>query len=161
MASDIEKLLNSLPESPNFMVLHFSEDNSLIEPLQEFCKDSQEYRVLTFSKEAKEALESYENSYTKIQQINPKRPKYNHPSKFYDYLFITTLPQDLDDFLKKVYSALKNGAPIFIFLDKEDKEKAYQLESKLIERNYVAINLIDIDNYLVVSSKKMHGWSGS
>lgn len=161
MASDIEKLLDSLPKSPNFMVLHFSKDSNLIKPLQEFCKDSLEYRILTFTKEAKEALEKYENSYTKVQLINPKRPKYNHPSKFYDYMFVTALPNNLDEFLKKAYGALKNGAPVFIFLDKNSKEEAYKLESKLIERNYVAINLIDIDDFLVVSSKKMHGWSGS
>ena len=161
MASDLEKLLSSLPKSPNFMVLHFGEDDRLIEELKEFCKDALEYRVLTFTKEAKERLVRFENSYTKVQQINPKRPKYHHPSKSYDYLFVTTLPNDLDDFLKKVYSALKNGAPVFIFLDKNLKEMAFMLESKLIERNYVAINLIDIDDFLVVSSKKMHGWSGS
>jgi len=161
MANDLEKLLKSLPKSPNFMVLHFSEDKTLVDELKEFCKDALEYRILTFTQEAKEALEDVENSYTKVQLINPKRPKYNHPSKFYDYLFITTLPQDLDDFLKKVYSALKNGAPLFIFLDKNNKEEAYLLESKLIERNYVAVNLMEIDEFLVVSSKKMHGWSGS
>jgi hypothetical protein len=161
VAGDIEKLLSSLSKSPNYMVLHFTNDTTLVKELQEFCKDSAEYRILTFTNSAKEALEKFNNSYTKIGLINPKRPKYNHPSKFYDFLFITTLPNNIDDFFKKVYVALKNGAPVFIFLDKTDKDFAYKLESILIERNFVALNLIEMDDFLVVSSKKMHGWSGS
>ena len=66
MAGDFKKLLDSLPKYPNFMVLHFSEDSTLINSLQEFCKDALEYRVLTFSKEAKVSLEGFENSYTKV-----------------------------------------------------------------------------------------------
>ncbi len=161
MASDIEKLLESLPKSPSFMVMHFTKDATLIKELKEFCQDAQEYRVLTYEAREKESLEDYASGNMAVQLINPKRAKYNHPSKFYDYLFVTALPQNRDEFLQKVYYALKNGAPIFIFLQKEQKELAYALESELIDRNYVAINLIDIDNFLVVSAKKMHGWSGS
>jgi len=161
MVDDIDKLLNSLPKSPEFMVLHFSEDNSLINKLQEFCKDAAEYRVLTFDPKAKDELKKYENSYTKVQLANSQRPKYNHPSKFYDYLFVTSLPEDRDDFLKKVYYALKNGAPMFIFLPKGNRNFAHEVESELIEKNYVATNLMDIDDFLVVSAKKMHGWSGA
>ena len=159
--SDIDKLLNSLPKSPNYMVLHFTQDETLVSKFQDFFKDSSEYRVLTFTNEAKERLDKFNNSYTKVQLINPKRPKYNHPSKFYDFLFVTALPNNIDEFLKKIYLALKNGAPLFIFLDKDKKELAYKLETQLIKRNYVAVNFMEIDNFLVVSSKKMHGWSGS
>jgi len=161
MKSDFNKLLDSLLKVPNYMVLHFSEDTTLIDELKDFTKDASEYRVLTFTKEASESLKSYEDSITKIQPINPKRPKYHHPSKSYDFLFITTLPNNLDEFFKKVYSALKNGAPTFIFLPKDKRDLAYKLESILIDRNFVATNIMQIDDFLVVSSKKMHGWSGS
>ena len=162
MVNDIKKLLEALPKYPNFMVLHIAKEKTFIKELQDFYKEDDlisEYRILTFSNNTYESLKNFENSFTKVQLVNHKRPKYNHPSKFYDYLFVTFLPKERDDFFKKIYIALKNNSPLFIFLNKDSTELAYLLENELIEKNFVATNIINLDNYLVVSARKMHGWS--
>jgi len=162
--SDIDKLLNSLLKSPGMRVMHFTNEGLLCKELQEFCKSSEfesEYLILTLNKEYEQGLKEWENSFTKVKFVNEKRPKYHMQSKQYDYLFIETLANDRVSFFKKVYSALKNAAPIFIFLAKNQKALAYTLQEELIECNFVASNIMEFDNFLVVSSKKMHGWSGS
>ena len=162
--ADIDNLLDSLMQAPGMRVMHFAKDDTLCQNIQDFCKGSEfdsEYLILTFKQEDEEKLKQLEDEIIKVKYVNENRQKFNIQAKLYDYLFITNLPSDTDSFFKRVYSALKNGAPIFIFLDKNDKELAYKLESELIEANYVASNKMVIDNYLVLSSKKMHGWSGA
>ena len=162
--SDVNNLINSLLQLPGMRVMHFTKDGALSKKLIEFCKSSEfdsEYLILTFNQEKLDSLKVYENSFCKVKYVNPKRPKYHIQSKQYDYLFIEDLPEDRLSFFKKVYSALKNAAPLFIFLPKDKRNFAYKIEKELIESNYVASNLIDLDDYLIVSSKKMHGWSGS
>jgi len=161
MESDLNKLLASLPKYPSFSLIHFSNNCNLINELKEFTKEAQEYLILTFSKNSLETLVKYENSSIKVQLINPKRPKYHNPSKSYDYLFITSLPEDRESFYKKIYYALKNAAPIFIFLKQSQKELSKKIESELIDNNFVATNILTIDQYIVVSGRKMHGWSGA
>ena len=162
--AEIDNLLNSLMQAPGMRVMHFAKDDTLCSNIQNFCRGSDfdsEYLILTFSQEDEESLKHIEDEITKVKYVNENRPKFNIQAKLYDYLFVTDLPTDTQSFFKRVYSALKNGAPIFIFLNKDDKRLAYKLESELIEANYVASNKMQIDNYLVLSSKKMHGWSGS
>ena len=160
--NDIKKLLNSLLITPGMRVMHFTNKGLLCKELQEFCKSSEfesEYLILTLNKESKQSLKEWENSFTEVKYIDEKRPKYNMQSKQYDYLFIETLANDRVSFFKKVYSTLKNAAPIFIFLAKEQKALAFELQEELIESNFVASNIMELDNFLVVSAKKMHGWS--
>ena len=162
--TELDSLLNSLMQAPGMRVMHFAKDDTLCQNIKSFCKGSEfdsEYLILTFSQEDEENLKHIEDEITKVKYVNEKRAKFNIQGKLYDYLFIKNLPNDTESFFRRVYSALKNGAPIFIFLDKEDRELAYKLESELIEANYVASNKMHIDNFLVLSSKKMHGWSGS
>ena len=163
MKSEIDKLLNSLAKQPNFMVMHFAKDKKYVNQIQSWCKDGNlcnEYRVLTFSTEVEEELKVFEDEITKVKYLTSKRPRYSMQGKFYDYLFVFDLPQNLEDFLKKVYGSLKNGAPSFIFLESRDKNFAYRVESILIECNFVATTIMEIDNLLVVSARKMHGWGG-
>ena len=162
--SEIDNLLNSLMQAPGMRVMHFAKDDTICKNIQNFCKGSDfdsEYLILTFSQDDEERLKYLEDDITKVKYVNENRAKFNIQAKLYDYLFITNLPNETQSFFKRVYSALKNGAPIFIFLDKNDRELAYKLESELIESNYVASNKMQIDNFLVLSSKKMHGWSGA
>lgn len=161
--AEVDSLLNSLMLVPGMRVMHFANDSILCKSIQNFCKESEfnsEYLILTFSQESEYSLKYLEDEVTKVKYINENRPKFNIQAKLYDYLFITTLPSNTESFFRRVYSSLKNGAPIFIFLNKEDRELAYRLESELIEANYVASNKMPIDDFLVLSSKKMHGWSG-
>ncbi len=159
--SGIDSLLNSLMRPPGMRVMHFCESDLFCKNLSDFCKDieNSEYQILTFSKESEELLQKYKNSYTKLRLVSPQRPKYNIQGKLYDYLFITVLPQDRESFFKRVYSALKNAGLIFIFLEKNQKDLAYKIEAELIECNYVATSRMDLNGYLIVSGKKMHGWS--
>ena len=160
----IDKLLDSLTITPAMRVMHFTKDDTICTNIKQFCSNSEfdnEYLVLTFSQESEERLKYLEDELTNVKYVKENRAKFNIQAKQYDYLFISDLPSDTQSFFKRVYSALKNGAPIFIFVDKEDKTLAYKLESELIEANYVAANKMQIDDYLVISSKKMHGWSGA
>jgi len=161
--SQIDKLLESLAIAPAMRVMHFAKEPTLCDNISNFCKKSEdsEYLIYTFYEEALEALKAYENSYTQVKLTNPKRPKYNIQGRLYDYLFLTTLPVDRDSFFKRVYSALKNAGLVFIFLKKEQRELSYKIESELIESNYVAVNRMILDNFLIISTKKMHGWSGA
>ena len=162
--AEIDNLLDSLMQVPGMRVMHFAKDDTLCQNIQNFCKGSEfdsEYLILTFSQRDEEELKQLEDEITKVKYVNENRPKFNIQAKLYDYLFITNLASDTQSFFRRVYSALKNGAPIFIFLDKKDRELAYKLESELIEANYVASNKMEIDDFLVLSSKKMHGWSGA
>ena len=159
MANDIKKLLNSLQKQPNFSIMHFSENEQFINEIKEFCKDEcSEYRVISFDKNNLIKLNKYSDNITKIQYLDPLKKKYSMHGKFYDYIFVNSLYKDRETFFKRVYSALKNGALMFIFLEKNKREKAYKIESELIENNYVATSLIDLDEYLIISAKKMHGW---
>ncbi len=161
MANDFKLLLNALVKQPAFMVLHFTNSNNLIEQIKQFCKDEcSEYKIFYLDKSKKE-LEKFKDDITTIQYLNLDRKQYTMQGKFYDYLFIDALPQDRVSFFKKIYKSLKNAAPIFIFLPNSSKELSYKIEAELIECNYVASSKMQIDNYLVVSAKKMHGWSGS
>jgi len=160
---EVKKLFDSLLKSPGMRVMHFSNDKSLINEIKEFCNLSQyesEYLIITFNEKAQESLKALEDDITKVKYYSENRPRYNIQAKLYDYLFINILPKDRESFFKRVYSALKNGAPIFIFLQKEQRDLAFKIEQELIESNYVAINFIELDNYLIVSAKKMHGWGG-
>ena len=162
--SDIDNLLNALMQAPGMRVMHFTKDDTLCRNIQNFCKGSEfdsEYLILTFKQKSEDKLKALECENTKVKYVNENRPKFNIQAKLYDYLFITDLPVNTESFFKRIYSALKNGALIFIFLDKKDRELAYKLESELIEANYVASNKMEIDDFLVISSKKMHGWSGA
>ncbi len=158
MESDINKLFDSLPKYPNYMVMHFCDNSNLINKIECFAKDAREYFIFSFDKDIVDNLKDYKKDKTIIKYINPKRPRYHSPTKSYDYLFITSLPEDRNEFFKKIYNALKNGASLFIFLDSAKKTLSYTIESELIENNYVAINIFDVDNILVISAKKMHGW---
>jgi len=161
---EIDNLLNSLMQAPGMRVMHFAKDDIFCKNIKSFCRGSEfdsEYLILTFSQDDENKLKYIEDEITKVKYVNENRPKFNIQGKLYDYLFIKNLPNDTESFFKRVYSALKNGALIFIFLEREDRELAYKLESELIEANYVASNKMYIDDFLVLSSKKMHGWSGS
>jgi len=161
--SQVTDLLNSLPKSPAMRIIHITNSNKLCSEIQNFSKDtdnSNEYLILTLKQELETSLKSLENSYTKVKYLDTNRPKYNIQAKLYDYLFIEALANDRESFFKKCYSTLKNAAPIFIFLNREQKELSYKIESELIECNYVATNKMEIDDFLVISAKKMHGWSG-
>lgn len=162
--SSFQSLLEALPKSPGMRIMHFCKEPILIDEIQNYCKDQSdycEYLLATFSQEDLEKLAKYENSYTQLNYLNENRPRYHMQSKQYDYLFITTMPEERVEFFKKVYSALKNAAPLFIIIKNCETSFAYLIESELIESNYVAVNKMPLEEYTVISAKKMHGWSGS
>ncbi len=161
---NIQALLQALPKSPGMRIMHFAKEPSLISQIQNYChkeSDYCEYLIAALNEEDAALLKKFENSYTKVKYLNENRPRFHMQAKQYDYLFLTTLPKNRTPFFQKLYSALKNGAPLFIFLKKEEKRLSYTIEQELIEKNYVATNRTDLEEYLVVSAKKMHGWSGA
>ncbi len=161
---NIQALLQALPKSPGMRIMHFAKEPSLILQIQNYCykeSDYCEYLIATLSEEDAVRLKKFENSYTRVKYLNENRPRFHMQAKQYDYLFLTTLPKNRIPFFQKLYSALKNGAPLFIFLKKEEKPLSYTIEQELIEKNYVATNRTDLEEYLIVSAKKMHGWSGA
>lgn len=162
--SEINKLLDSLQKSPGMRIMHFCADKKHITPIKDFCKEESsfcEYLIVTFTEEDAKKLTSHKNSYCKVNYLSPKRPRFNMNAKLYDYLFVETIPEERTLFFKKIYYALKNAALLFILLDKEQKSLSMEIESELIDCNYVAVNKIEIDSLLIVSAKKMHGWSGA
>lgn len=161
--NEIDNLLQSLPKSPSMRVMHFSADDSLCAQIQAFCNSPQEdneYLIATFTPEDEHKLLHYKNSFTDIKYLSPKRPRFHMQSKLYDYLFVSVLPEKRANFFKKVYSALKNAAPLFILLASTQKELAKKIESELIETNYVATSRMELGEFLIVSARKMHGWGG-
>ncbi len=161
--SEIEQLLEALPKSPGMRIMHFCKEPILIEQIQKYCKSQEpycEYLLATFHQIDADTLAKYQNGFSKVKYLNEKRPRFHIQAKQYDYLFLTTLPLKRVPFFKKVYSALKNGAPLFIVLKSKEKELANTIEAELIESNYVASNKTQLGEYLLVSAKKMHGWSG-
>ncbi len=161
--SELDKLLDSLLVVPGMRIMHFCKDDAICGNLSRFCQKSEdgEYLILTFNEKDYNKLLKYKNGCIKVKQVLEERKRFNTQAKLYDYLFLSTLPKNRESFFKRVYSALKNAAYVFIFLDKNDRMLAYKIESELIESNYVAVSLLEIDGYLAVSCKKMHGWSGS
>jgi len=160
----IKALLQSLPKSPGMRIMHFCKEPLLISQIQEYCKsesDYCEYLIATLTAQDATKLQEFQNSYTEVKYLSPQRPRFHMQSKQYDYLFLSTLPQERIPFFKKIYSALKNGAPLFIFLEKEASELYYKIESELIETNYVATNKTELKEFTLLSAKKMHGWSGA
>jgi len=145
-------------------IMHFCSDSFLVEQIKNYCQSESEYceyLLATLSEENAQNLKKFENSYTKVKYLSENRPRFHIQAKQYDYLFLTTLPQNRIPFFKKLYSALKNAAPLFLFLKKEQRALSYTIESELIETNYVATNRTDLKDFIVVSAKKMHGWSGA
>jgi hypothetical protein len=64
-------------------------------------------------------------------------------------------------FTKTVYTHIKNGGNIIIFLPKNNLRVLDSWRQTLEENYFVASNTIDIfDEYEVLISKKMHGWGG-
>ena len=161
---NIQALLHALPKSPGMRIMHFAKEPLLISQIQNYClkeSDYCDYLIATLNEEDTTILKKFENSYTKVKYLNENRSRFHIQAKQYDYLFLTTLPKKRVPFFQKLYSALKNGAPLFIFLQKEENSLSYTIEQELIEKNYVATNRTDLEEYLVVSAKKMHGWSGA
>lgn len=162
--SGLRSLLEALPKSPGMRIIHFCKEPILIDEVQNYCQDQAdycEYLLATFSQEDLEGLVGYENSYTQVKYLNENRPRYHMQSKQYDYLFVTTMPEKRVEFFQKVYSALKNAAPLFIIIKNCETTFTYLIESELIESNYVATNKTELGEYTIISAKKMHGWSGS
>lgn len=162
--ANIVSLLQSLPKSPSMRVMHFSAEGSLCPQIQNFYSNQPEeceYLIATFTKEDEQRLQRFQNSFTEVKYLNPKRPRFHMQSKLYDALFISVLPDERIEFFKKVYSALKNAAPLFILINKGQKELAKVLETELIESNYVATNRMELGEFYIVSARKMHGWGGN
>ncbi|HHD74896.1 MAG TPA: hypothetical protein ENL00_03640, partial [Nitratifractor sp.] len=101
--SGLRSLLEALPKSPGMRIIHCCKEPILIDEVQNYCQDQSdygEYLLATFSQEDLEGLVGYENSYTQVKYLNENRPKYHMQSKQYDYLFVTTMPENRVEFFK-------------------------------------------------------------
>ena len=151
------ELLKSLQPYPSMRFLLFCNSLSNLENrLIDYC-DSRDYEVQIYDMSGK-GLE-VDKEFVKVREFKATQPRYNLQGKLYDYCFIHSLPPNIEEFLKRIYSAIANAGRIYIELDIKDKESIYSISSMLQESNFVSISKIELDeNRVYISGKKMHGW---
>jgi len=157
---EVKKLLVIIKDAPSIRVGHFSD--SFIELsalLEEFC-NSRDYEYILYAIN-KEFEESAKDIVKNVKLFNLKRAKYMQNGKFFDYLFVSADIKDIESFVKKAHSVIKNAGEIIILVEKNNYKIIDLWRNYLEENYYVATNIIEIDaNYSVIISKKMHGWGG-
>jgi hypothetical protein len=153
---EIEELLTIIPRSYPSLDLYIitHECDKLTHQIDKLCK-SEGYLFDIM-------LTNYENCKDlKVHKFDFDKNRYNRHSRLYDFVFVNISLDDIEDistFYKKLYAISKNGGKVLFFTDKY--RDLQELEERLIEKNYVAINPIinTFKNYQILSAQKMHGW---
>jgi len=151
----LKELLDSLQPYPNMRFLLFSDSwGELEEELLSFCKEHQhELQLYDASKDGIDI----ECDILKKRVYKESQPRYNIHGRLYDYCFIHFESESIEEFLKKIYSAVANSGRVYILLD--SKDRALELEKLFYNLNFVSVSKIELDNKeLYLSAKKMHGW---
>ncbi len=153
---ELKKLLEIIPPYPRTNIYHFNNfDKTSSKVLFDYAKERDyDYDLFCSDESFLKELEKY-----KVHKLDIKQARYNRHAKLYDFVFIMTDIDTLEDkklFFKKIYHICKNAAKVMIFLENNSHD---ELETLLEDINYVASNYIDISNdYRVLSVQKMHGW---
>ena len=165
----LNELLNIVNLYPEIRIAHFSDSGEeLVEYINDFCsKHEYEYQVNCTNVDFyKHLLPQYEKrAKTRILNFNIVRPSYMMQGKKYDYIFISNTTDDdfRGEFLKRVHTVMKNAGNIIIFIPKGGYVESDKWIEQLEEQNYVSSNIISdlFENFDVLVSRKMHGWSNS
>jgi hypothetical protein len=163
----VEQLLSIIPQHPAMRIMQISQSGlQLSDALASFATD-RDYEFLLnvtndiFYEEIKDRYS--DNQECKIKKLKLQQRRYVSMAKMYDFVFVTaSIPNKMQEqFTKTVYTHIKNGGNIIIFLPKNNLRVLDSWRQTLEENYFVASNTIDIfDEYEVLISKKMHGWGG-
>jgi len=153
---EIKELLTIIPRDyPSMDIFHLTNNcDELTYELDDFCT-SQGYLYELM------ILDTDNCQNEKANKFDFEKNRYNRMSRLYDFVFVTIKLEDISDidsFYAKLYPISKNAGKV-LFIVENDKDLR-ELEEKLIEKNYVAVNpIIDtFSNYQILSAQKMHGW---
>lgn len=157
----LEDFFKIIPKLPGVRVFQFTDSFNIAKKLCDFSKSMGfELEIVTFDEELFERLKSLKDEGIKIRKIPENKEKYNLRSIAYDTIFVTLdikSLSDIEEFLRKSYRIMKNGANIVLEVDKNDKNWIIDLLQKC---NYVAINETTLDDSrLLFTAKKLHGWT--
>ena len=165
----LNELLRIINIYPEIRIAHFADSGEeLVKYINDFCnKHDYGYQVNCSKVEFYEQLlPQYEHrSRTKILNFNLARPSYLMQGKKYDYVFISNTVEDdfRGDFLKRIHIVMKNAGNIMIFIPKGGYIQSDKWIAELEEQYYVSTNVISdlFENFDVIVTRKMHGWSNS
>jgi len=148
---------------PNQQILHLSDGcNDLHTTLYELTKSRGfEYDLKCVDIDI-DGLDLQRHERLSIEPLDLRAKQYNKHAKLYEYIFVTLesgrLMSDIDTILKKFFRIMKNAGSVVMLIEK-GAPLLEEIDKKLEESYFVAINHIDIfDDYDVVTAKKMHGW---
>ncbi len=160
---EIEELLTIIPRGyPALDIFHLSNNcDGLCQALynltqKEYYSYDLQIENIQYFQEIKKKC-----PYFHAEKFDIKKHRYNKHAKVYDFVFVDINLEKIEDkmlFLKKIYAIIKNGGKILFITDKNTDLR--DLEERLIENNYVAVNPISntFKEYLILSAQKMHGW---
>ncbi|MDX1808770.1 MAG: hypothetical protein R3331_04480 [Sulfurospirillaceae bacterium] len=155
--SKIELLLETIPSYPgqNIAIITDGTDEKSILKLIEFSRDID---ANLYIKEL-DSTKLQSDGTVHIEKFSFEDTIYNSKSIQYDFLFLFAKFDDTSHFqsiAKKIYRAIKNAANLFVLTNKENSNTLVNI---LEETNFVAINMISLeDEFDAISAKKMHGW---
>jgi predicted nucleic acid-binding protein len=161
----IDQLLTIIPDHPALRVMHFVDrPTPLIDALADLTRRRDyEYRLLCFDEAQSDTLSRHyalEKRIT-VQSVTHDQARYHRQAKMYDYLFVEAHIPEVDTFLKKVYTSMKNAAPFFALIHPNQRNQIETWRRAAEENFFVAFNTFDLtDSLHVISAKKMHGWGG-
>ena len=148
----MQELFSIIPNLPGVRVLDIGGEPKLFKQLESFCRTKEhELHTIIFDNTP------LQSDYATIRHIPINKERYNQRSIQYDTIFVDYPLEKIDDlelFFKKIYRIMKNGAKVIIFT--QNIEELTMLLEKL---NFVAINPIEIEDKVVLTAKKMHGWA--
>ncbi len=153
----LNQLLYSLQPYPNMRFLLFTDRlDGLERVLFEYC-ENQGHEVQLYDMSSQGIDIDRDN--IKIRPFKATQPRYNLHGRLYDYCFIHKKPQNLEEFLGRIYGAIANAGRLYITMDIDNRDEIFALASLLEEKNFVSISQIELDaDTLYLSAKKMHGW---
>ncbi len=153
----MRELFGIIPKLPGVRVYHFASDEKTAKELGEFCAKAGHYlEIAALEDEIYKKLEGIE---AKLRRIDEHKERYNQRSWLYDTVFVTydlAKLSDQEEFFRKIYRMMKNAADLIVIVEPKESEN---LQQRLQELNFVAINPIDLGQKVAVTAKKMHGWT--
>ncbi len=159
---EIRDLLSIIPRNyPSLDIFHLTSLScGLCEELNELC-EIQNYGYDLFIPDANYFELISKTTTFKPHKFDFNKNRYNRHSKQYDFVFVKIDLQEIEDigiFYKKLHAIIKNAGKVIFIL--EEGHNIRELEDKLIEHNYVAVNEIEntFKDYLILGANKMHGW---
>ena len=164
MQTPYEKFLAVIPDHPAQRIMHFVDGQTPLTPaLASLTHDRHyDYLLLCFDAAAAETLAQQHaaSPHIKVKHVTHDQARFHIQAKMYDFVFVEAAIPDEAAFLRKVYTAMKNAAILFVLTaGKYEEIERWRIGTE--ENFYVAFNTFELSEGLqVVSAKKMHGWGG-